>query len=120
MNSRFLIAVLVVLLSASAAFGQFLNMPQYDNGTYPGAFRQADVNNDGKPDIIGIRSAQTNVFEITCLPGTGTGGFGAAVNTTITGIDSVTQQQFLVRDFNVDGKLDVVVFGNDHITGGAR
>ena len=117
MNSRFLIAVLVVLLSAPAAFGQFLNMPQYDNGTYPGAFRQADVNHDGKPDIIGIRLAQTNVFEITVLPGTGTGGFGAAVNTTITGIDSVTSQQFLVRDFNGDGKLDVVVFGNDHITG---
>lgn len=114
---RFLIAVLVVLLSASVAFGQFLNMPQYDNGTYPGAFRQADVNNDGRPDIIGIRSPQTNGFEITFLPGTGTGGFGAAVNTTITGIDSVTQQQFLVRDFNGDGKLDVVVFGNDHITG---
>lgn len=39
------------------------------------------------------------------------------MNTPITGIDNVNRQQFLLGDFNNDGRLDVAVFGTDHVTG---
>src|ERR1700719_1317770 len=107
--------VATFLILGSFAQGQFLSLPRYDNGMNFSYFLQADTNQDGKTDIIGIRSS--TVEEITALLGNGTGGFGAPVNTPITGIDNVDHRQFLLGDFNGDGRLDVAVFGTDHVTG---
>src|SRR5882762_5496363 len=85
------------LILGSFAQGQFLSLPRYDNGMNFSYFLQADINQDGKIDIIGIRSSTGE--EITVLLGNGTGGFGAPVNTPITGIDNVNRQQFLLGDF---------------------
>ena len=111
-----LVALFLPLLCGSVQ-GQFLNLPQYDNGVKLSAFRQGDVNHDGKTDIVGIRSPESNSFSVTVLLGNGTGGFEAPLNTPISGIDNVELGQFLLRDFNGDGKLDVAVFGKDHVTG---
>ena len=104
-------AILLVVKCASAA--QFLpNYVQSDNGVNLSFFLQADVNRDGHIDTVGIRDA-----EITVLLGDGTGGFAAPINSPISGIDSVQTTQFIVGDFNNDGKPDVLVFGKDHVTG---
>jgi hypothetical protein len=109
----------VMLALSSSATAQFLpNYVQSDNGVNLSFFLQADVNHDGHADVVGIRPA-SNGPEITVLPGNGTGGFGAPINSPtsgITGIDGA-QLQFVLGDFNDDGNLDVVVFGADHVTG---
>ena len=108
-----------LLVLSSLAQGQFLRLPRYDNGVSFGSFVQADINLDGKTDIVGIRAVQPGSasFEITVMLGNGTGGFGAPVNTTISGLDQVNHFQFLLGDFDEDGLLDAAVFGTDHVTG---
>ncbi len=88
-----------------------------------GTFVQADVNNDGKADVIGTRSlvAPKPNFQIVVLLGNGTGGFGAPVVTPITGVDQSfsygVAQPFVTGEFNDDGRVDVAVLGKDHVTG---
>jgi hypothetical protein len=114
MRFRILLLLLpAVLVLGSSAAAQFLpNYVQFDNGLNLGFFLQADINHDGHTDVVGI-----GVTQITVLLGNGSGGFGAPSNSPITGIDSVETTQFILGDFNDDGKPDVVVFGKDHVTG---
>jgi hypothetical protein len=85
MRSRALACTAAFLLTfGSFANGQYLNLPQYDNQVRLSFFLQADVNVDGKDDIVGMTGSNV----ITVLLGNGTGGFDAPVNTTITGVDS--------------------------------
>jgi hypothetical protein len=107
----------VLLALALTAHGQFLRLPRYDNGMNFSYFLNADINQDGKTDIIGMRLGFTGGEDITVLLGNGNGGFGAPINTSITGIDKVDNYQFLLGDFNGDGQFDVAVFGIDHVTG---
>jgi len=108
----------VVLIGSLYGMGQFLpNYAQFDNGVNLAYFLPADINRDGHGDVVGIRSPAANTVELTVLLGNGTGGFGAPLNTTITGIDRVCVGPFLLQDFNGDGRLDVAVSGLDHITG---
>lgn len=103
---------------ASFAHAQFLNLPQYDNGANISVFVNADINNDGKPDIVGTQINNDGFLTgFTVLLATGAGGFGPPVNIPFTGLDNVYSQPFLVADFNDDGKLDLAVFGKDHVTG---
>jgi len=112
-----------LLTVSSDAFAQFRpNLPQFDNGANLGSFVQADVNNDGKTDIVGLRSPQAPQpnFQIVVLLGNGTGGFGAPVVTSITGVDpasSITARPFVIGDFNGNGRPDLALFGVDHVTG---
>jgi hypothetical protein len=127
MRSRILsVFTAAFFVLCGSAFGQFLpNLPQFDNGQQFGSYLQADVNNDGKTDIIGLPStfATEPNFQIIVLLGNGTGGFGAPVVTTITVVNSLqpfqsfpTAVPFAIGDFNDDGKLDVAVFGKDKVT----
>jgi hypothetical protein len=117
--SRVLTVSILLILGNSFAQGQFLQLPRYDNGLTLGAFVQADINLDGKTDIVAIRVVESGSTssEMTVLLGNGTGGFGAPINTVINGINNVNRSQFLLADFNDDGRLDVAVFGTNSITG---
>jgi len=109
----------VLLALSPAMHAQYLNLPQYDNGANLAYFVQADLNNDGKADIVGIKTnAPTTVgSDIVALLGNGTGGFGVPVTTAITRIDNAALGQFFIGDFNGDGSPDVAIFGTDHVTG---
>jgi len=120
---RFLVSFATGLLFLGTnLFGQFRpNLPQFDNGVTLGSFVEADVNHDGKTDIVGIRSplAPQPNFQVVVLLGNGTGGFGAPVVTSITGVKPIafiTAQPFVIGDFNDDGHLDLAVFGTDPVT----
>ncbi len=122
MRFRTFILTAASFLSFSLSFtsfadAQFLNLPQYDNGVNLGIFAKADVNNDGKTDIVGTQTNNEDSVStaVTVLLGTGTGGFGAPIVTMVTGVDRPGLP--ILGDFNNDGKLDVAVFGKDHVTG---
>lgn len=114
------LAAATLLIRVSFAHGQFLpNLAQYANGMNLAEFVQADVNNDGKVDIIGIRSPTASLpnFQIVVLLGDGKGRFGAPIVTHITGVDNSKNRPFVVGDFNGDGRLDFAVFAIDFVTG---
>lgn len=114
MRSTVLALAAALLALASGAQAQFLNLPQYDNGANLGPFVQADINGDGKVDIVSLTGSTSP--GITVLLGNGTGGFGAPIHTTISGVDGPFLGQVLLDDFNGDGHLDVAVYGKDHVT----
>ncbi len=61
----------------------------------------ADLNGDGKPDLVVANGGSPNV---NILLGTGTGSFGAATNFGIGAFPGSVS----VADIDGDGKLDVV------------
>lgn len=72
------------------------------SGSQPFDLAVADVNGDGRPDII---SANTFTFSVGVLLGNGNGTFAAMVPYT-TGSNSPTK--VAVGDVNADGKPDIV------------
>src|SRR6516165_4617311 len=116
MRTRIFAAVTVLLpLLTVTAHGQFYNLKQYGAGLVRHLV-EADVNHDGKPDLVGL-SFQQGIPNVTVLLGNGTGGFEAPLNTSVTGIDNPSFPA--VADFNGDGNPDVVFVGTDHVTGAA-
>ena len=100
-----------VLLQNPAAHGQFL--PAVSYATAAGSAAQsivvADVNGDGKPDIIiGGSSAVTVLLQDPTTPGT----FLAATNYPVQNAN-----QIAIADVNGDGLLDIVIAtGPTHTT----
>jgi uncharacterized protein (TIGR03437 family) len=78
--------------------GQFATPVPYLNGSSPVATVVADVNNDGKPDLIAEDATGIDV-----LLGKGDGTFSAPQASAV----SSGQPGLAVADFNSDGKLDV-------------
>lgn len=111
-----LLAVLPLLITR--AHGQFLSGPtQFGFGANFTSFVKADINGDGRADVLGVSSPAAGRFGIVVLLNNGTGGFGMAVNTVITGIDNPKITPFVVADFNGDGRPDVAFQGVDHVLG---
>jgi hypothetical protein len=70
----------------------------------------ADMNNDGKPDIIaGADDANTNT-QVDVLLGHGDGTFGAVSATLLSGGIADPSPVITVADFNGDGNRDVAYF----------
>jgi hypothetical protein len=116
MSRSVTLAAALVFSLASLARAQFINLTQYSNTADFSSFTKADINNDGKTDIIGVQKNPDGLPTtiITVLLATDT-GFGAPINTTASGVDDAGVP--IVGDFNGDGLADVAVFGKDHVTG---
>ena len=77
--------------------------PISDGGTEPESIAIADVNGDGKPDLIIANYSSNNV---SVLLGTGTGSFTPATGSPFP--VGANPSSVAVADVNGDGKLDIV------------
>ncbi len=85
--------------------GGFLSPKSYVAGTLPITVSVADVNGDGKMDLVAATEDQNIGFHLAILLNNGNGTFQAAkLIDTDFGPSSLA-----VRDFNGDGKPDIVV-----------
>jgi uncharacterized protein (TIGR03437 family) len=85
--------------------GNFQAPVRYTASNYPIAVAAADVNGDGRPDLIVATQDSSFAYHLAILLNNGGGGFGpAALIDTEFGPNSLA-----VRDFNGDGKADIVV-----------
>ena len=101
--------------------GTFRTSASYDAG--PGAIwlAIADVNRDGKPDIV-VADCGANIFcpanasgSVSILLGNGDGTFNAAVSYNSGGISAMS---IAIADVNGDGKLDLLVANSGSSTVG--
>ena len=98
-NRPYLERLEVRWVPGAVAFSSAVNIT---TGTAPLAVVVADVNGDGKPDLVVANSGSNNV---SVFLGNGNGTFQAAQNFT-TGMDP---RSVVVADVNGDGKPDLVV-----------
>jgi len=85
--------------------GALSAQPQTAAGNVPylATFALADLNGDGKLDIVTFNSGSVSIF-----PGTGNGTFSAAPTASYAASDGTGDQQPGIADYNNDGKPDIV------------
>jgi len=81
-----LMTVLILMFSVSA--NAQLPLPVYGTTSGMSTAITADVNHDGKPDLIGIGSSGST-FVVTVLLNNGTGAFPTVKTSTITGLNNL-------------------------------
>jgi hypothetical protein len=90
--------------------GSFGSNATYTVGSGPVCVTAADVNGDGKVDLI---SANNNGFSLTVLTNDGSGGFGSNATYTV----GISPTFVIAADINNDGKLDLIsANGNNTLT----
>jgi hypothetical protein len=94
---------------ASPATGTFAAAKNFSTGNGPAAVAVADVNGDGRADIV---TANGNDNTVSVLLGKGNGTFQAAQNFAVGN----TPYSVAVADLNGDGKLDVVAANENNNT----
>jgi hypothetical protein len=86
--------------------GTFDGAVDYDAGTSPNSVVVADVNGDGKPDLVVADFGPNSAGAVWMLLGEGDGTFQSAVRYIVGGQGSRCP---VVDDFNADNKPDVAV-----------
>jgi Bacterial Ig-like domain (group 3)/PASTA domain/FG-GAP-like repeat len=77
----------------------------------------ADLNNDGKLDIILGATDQNTTTQVDVLLGNGVGGFGAVIPTPIAGGVAEPAPLVAAADFDGDGNPDVAFFLGNGVSG---
>lgn len=119
-------AVLPAALAAAAATGTLLLLngraarsdePLFDRtdytvGTEPFAVAIADLNRDGKPDLV---VANRSSHSVSVLLGNGTGGFGPKTDFPVPSIypTGSRPESLVALDVDGDGDVDIVTANND-------
>lgn len=82
-------------------------------GVSPHAVTVADINHDGRSDLVVVNAGQSSTSQssVSVLLGNGNGSFQAALTTPILngGVAGGNAHSVAVGDFNGDGKLDVAL-----------
>jgi hypothetical protein len=89
--------------------GTFQPAHTVKSGANPEYIQAADINNDGKQDLVVVDSSTSSV---EVLLGGGNGKFGAPMSTLLA-----SPGNFAIADFNGDGKLDLVVTNGEILSG---
>lgn len=87
--------------------------PRFATGSAPGSVEVADLNGDGKPDLV---VANEQGQSVTVLLGDGRGGFTAAPGSPFAA--GQQPNDVAIGDFNRDGKLDLAFANHEakHLT----
>jgi hypothetical protein len=86
--------------------GTFKKAVTYPAGFFPISVAVADVNGDGKPDVVVTNNQDNGNGSVGVLLGNGDGTFASVANYASGGF---SPQSVAVADLNGDGKLDVLV-----------
>jgi hypothetical protein len=86
------------------------NVGQPSFGSVLGQIVLADMNGDGKPDLVTLGTSSSGSSELAISLGNGDGTFKTPTITTFTGGSSLGYG-LAAADFNGDGKIDVAVTG---------
>ncbi|HLW88296.1 MAG TPA: VCBS repeat-containing protein [Terriglobales bacterium] len=89
--------------------GTFQPAHTVKSGTNPEYIQAADLNDDGKQDLVVVDSA---TISVDVMLGGGNGKFGAPILTPLASVGN-----FAIADFNGDGRLDVVVTNGEILSG---
>jgi uncharacterized protein (TIGR03437 family) len=99
-------AIATLTASAAGAQGGYLT---YSVGSNPNGVTAADLNSDGKADLIIANSGSNS---LTILLNNGSGTFNAAAIVQLTGATATLgPRTVVVADLNGDHKLDLIVVG---------
>jgi hypothetical protein len=83
--------------------GSFASLVNLSIGNKPESLVAADLNSDGRMDLV-AGNDENNVGFLTTFLATGPGTFGAGVNTLV---DAMTSDFLAAADFDADGDFDV-------------
>jgi hypothetical protein len=100
------VSVLLNTTAPGAATPSFAAQQAFATGTYPNSVTAADVNGDGKPDLI-VSNQNTSTVSVllnTTAPGAATPSFAAQQTAATSGPAAVT-----IADVNGDGMPDLIV-----------
>ena len=95
--------------AASPAAQYFFNKASFPTGKSPEGIAIADMNGDGRPDLI---VANANGPSVSILLGQSDGTFGAKTDFSLQESPGV----LVASDFNSDGKIDIAVTGRSGVT----
>ena len=101
------VSVLLNTTAPGATAPSFAAQHTFPTGNYPASVAIADLNGDGKPDLV-VANARSNTVSVllnTTAPGAATPSF-AAQHTFATGSGPLS---VAIGDFNGDGKPDIAV-----------
>jgi len=114
MNTRRHLFLILLVLTAVCQRVEALNFSVNtitNVGPGPAYVAVADVNNDGKPDLISVNHDVTAGNTLTVLTNNGSGVFGSNATLTVGSGVSVV----VAADLNGDGKPDLVANNSDNV-----
>jgi cysteine-rich repeat protein len=98
----------IVQIFTADAGGTFTALPRLETeGFSPNALSAADLNDDGKLDLVVVNA---NSNDMTILLGDGAGGFSSVSTVPVPGVDHHNRpSSAAVADFDLNGQLDIAV-----------
>jgi hypothetical protein len=116
-GSSILLMIPGTIYGASTSFTNHTHSCVYNCGGAPNLYRHADMNNDGREDLVFAYHpymGDNGAFYVELSNGDGTYGGYTAYGIPQGTDGTTTISDLTVGDFNNDGKPDVAVFGSDN------